>query len=54
MAQFVGLTVLVTLTHPPSVKVRGLVTDVVEQQLTLSKGVPQPEPNPISHSAERT
>lgn len=34
MAQFVGLSVLATLREPPA-KVRGLVTAVVEQKLTL-------------------
>ena len=37
MAQFVGLSVLVTL-REPSAKVRGLVTAVVEQRLTLEQG----------------
>lgn len=38
MAQFIGLTVSVTLKDPVGVKVRGLVTDVVEQCLYLSRG----------------
>ena len=38
--QFVGLTIVVTLKSPPNVKVRGLVTHVVEQELTLEKGAP--------------
>lgn len=37
MAQFVGLSVLVIL-REPSAKVRGLVTAVVEQRLTLDQG----------------
>ena len=37
MAQFVGLSVLVTL-REPSAKVQGLVTAVVEQILTLDQG----------------
>ena len=37
---FIGLSVLATLKHPPAAKVRGLVTNVAEQQLTLSKGTP--------------
>ncbi|KAF6238257.1 hypothetical protein HO173_003537 [Letharia columbiana] len=36
MAQFVGLSVLATLREPPA-KVRGLVTAVVEQKLTLDQ-----------------
>ena len=39
MAQFVGLSVLATL-REPSAKVRGLVTAVVEQKLTLHQGIP--------------
>ena len=38
MAQFVGLTVLATLGEPPA-KVRGLVTAVIEQKLTLNQGI---------------
>lgn len=37
MAQFVGLSVLATL-REPAAKVRGLVTAVVEQRLTLHQG----------------
>jgi len=37
--QFIGLTILATLNEPPNTQVRGLVTAVVEQQLTLSKGM---------------
>jgi len=37
-ADFIGVTVLVTLNDPPNAKIRGLVTDVFEQQLTLSDG----------------
>lgn len=37
---FIGLSVLATLKHPPAAKVRGLVTNVAEQQLTLNKGMP--------------
>ena len=37
MAQFVGLSVLATLSEPPA-QVRGLVTTVVEQKLTLHQG----------------
>ena len=38
MAQFVGLSVLATIKEPPA-KVRGLVTAVVEQKLTLNQGI---------------
>lgn len=38
MAQFIGLTVSVTLKDPTGAKVRGLVTNVVEQRLSLSRG----------------
>ncbi len=37
--QFIGLTILATLNEPPNTQVRGLVTAVVEQQLTLNKGM---------------
>ena len=37
-ADFIGMTVLVTLIDPPSAKIRGLITNAVEQQLTLSDG----------------
>ena len=35
---FIGLSVLATLQDPPSAKIRGLVTNVVAGELTLSKG----------------
>lgn len=38
MAQFIGLTVSVTLKNPPDTTIRGLVTDVVEQRLSLNQG----------------
>lgn len=37
-ADFVGLTVLVTLKSPNGARVQGLVADVVGQQLTLRDG----------------
>lgn len=37
---FIGLSVLATFRDPPSAKVRGLVTNVVAGQLTLSEGMP--------------
>ena len=37
-ADFIGVTVLVTLNDPPNAKIRGLVRDVVGQQLNLSDG----------------
>ena len=37
-ADFIGLTVLVTLKSPYAAKVQGLVADVVGQQLTLRDG----------------
>ncbi len=37
-ADFIGVTVLVTLNDPPDTKIRGFVTDVVEQQLSLCDG----------------
>ena len=37
-AEFIGVMVLVTLHDPPNAKIRGLVTNVVEQQLTLHDG----------------
>ena len=37
---FIGLSVLTTLKDPPGAKVRGLVIDVADQQLTLNKGMP--------------
>lgn len=40
MMSFIGLSVLATLRDPPNAKVRGLVTNVVAGQLTLSKGMP--------------
>ena len=36
---FIGLSVLATLRDPPGAKVRGLVIDVADQQLTLNKGM---------------
>ena len=42
MAQFIGVSVLATFREPPA-KVRGLVTAVVEQMLTLNQGIfPRP------------
>ena len=38
MAAFVGETVLVTLKFPENTQVRGLVTDIVNQQLSLREG----------------
>lgn len=38
-ADFVGLTVLVTLKSPNGARVQGLVADVVGQQLTLRDGM---------------
>lgn len=38
MAQFIGLTVSVTLKDPPGAKVQGLVIDVVSRRLSLNKG----------------
>ena len=37
-AEFIGSTVLVTLQSPPNGQVRGVVADIVGQQLTLSDG----------------
>lgn len=38
MAEYIGVTVLVTLRDPPSAKVRGIVTNIVDQRLCLSPG----------------
>jgi len=38
MADFIGETVLVTLKQPENAQVRGLVTDIVNQQLKLKDG----------------
>jgi len=38
MADFIGETVLVTLKQPENAKVRGLVTDIINQQLKLKDG----------------
>jgi hypothetical protein len=40
MADFIGETVLVTLKQPENTQVRGLVTDIVNQQLKLKDGKP--------------
>lgn len=37
-AEFIGLTVLVTLRSPPNAEVQGLVADVLGQQLILQDG----------------
>ena len=37
-AEFIGSTVLVTLRSPPNGQVRGIVADIVNQQLTLHDG----------------
>ena len=37
-AEFIGVTVLVTLHDPPNAKIRGLVTNVVENRLILHDG----------------
>lgn len=41
MAAFIGETVLVTLKDPSHAQVRGRVTDIVNQQLTLKDGKPR-------------
>lgn len=38
MAEFIGVTVLVTLRDPLNALIRGQVTNVVRQRLTLSPG----------------
>ena len=38
-ADFIGVIVLVTLNDPPNAKIRGLVTNAVEQKLTLGDGI---------------
>lgn len=38
MGDFIGETVLVTLKRPENTQVRGLVTDIVNQQLNLKDG----------------
>ena len=38
MAEYIGVTVLVTLRDPLHAKIRGIVKNVVDQQLCLSPG----------------
>lgn len=38
-SQFIGLTILLTLNDPNHTKLRGLVADVIGQELTLSNGM---------------
>lgn len=38
MAEYIGVTVLVTLRDPPSAVIRGIVTNLVDQRLCLSPG----------------
>lgn len=38
-SQFVGLTILLTLNDPNHTKLRGLVANVIGQELTLSNGI---------------
>lgn len=37
-SQFIGLTILLTLNDPSHTQLRGLVADVIGQELTLNNG----------------
>jgi enhancer of mRNA-decapping protein 3 len=37
-SEFIGYTILVTLKGPPSQQLKGIVADVVQQQLVLKDG----------------